>query len=81
MLGQVAQEAVHAREIGAVDQVSALLFDRHKAGVSQFFKMKGQGVARYIQMISQDAGREAFRASDDQSTKGPQTLGVGQGRQ
>jgi hypothetical protein len=81
VFGQVAQEAIHAWEISAVDQIPALLLDRHQAGMGQFLEMKRQGVARHAQVIGQDAGREPFRAGDDQGAEGAQALGVGQGGQ
>ena len=77
VLGHVAKQTIHLREVGAVDQVAALLFDGDEAGMGQFFQVEGQRVAGHVELIGQNAGREPFGAGDDQGSEHAQALGMG----
>ncbi len=76
---QVAQQAIHMGEIGAVDQIAALRLDSHQARMRQLLQMKGQRIARYTKLIGQHARRKACGANHDKSPEHPQALGMGKG--
>lgn len=81
VFGEITDQAIHAREIGAVDQVPALWFDTDQAGMRQFFQMKGQRISGHAQLLGQGAGRHAGRASHDQRAEGTQPLWVSKARE
>lgn len=78
VFGQVADQAVHMGVFGAIDQVAALLFDGDETGVGQFLQVERQGVAGHVELVGQHAGRESFRAGNDQGAEHAQTLGMRQ---
>lgn len=79
MFGEVAKQPIHLREVGAIDQISALLLNGDQACMRQLLQVEGQGIARDAELISQDARRETARAGNHECAKHAQTLGVGQG--
>ena len=76
VLGHVAKQTIHLREVGAVDQVAALLFDGDEAGMGQLLQVEGQRVAGHVELVGEDAGRQPLGACDDQGAKYAQALGV-----
>ena len=50
VLGHVAKQTVHLREVGTVDQVAPLLLNGDEASVSQLLQMEGQGVAGHVEL-------------------------------
>lgn len=79
MFGEVAEQPIHLREVGAVDQISALLLNRDQASVRQLLQVERQGVARDAELIGQDAWRETAGASNHERAKHAKPLGVGEG--
>lgn len=79
MFGEVAEQPIHLREVGAIDQISALLLNGDQASVRQLLQVEGQGIACDAELIGQDAGRETARASDHECAKHAKSLGVCQG--
>ncbi|ANY17552.1 hypothetical protein AW878_04110 [Bordetella pseudohinzii] len=77
MFGEIAEQPVHAGEIGAVDQIPALLFNADQAGMGQLLQMEGQRIPCDTELVRQHAGREARRAGDNQGAESAQPLGVG----
>ena len=56
VLGQIAQQAAHAREVGAVDQVAALLFDADQSGMRQLLQVEGQRIAGDVELPAMTLG-------------------------
>ena len=79
MLGEIPEQAIHLGEIGAIDQVAALLLNADQTCVRQLLQMKGQRVARHAELFCQDAGHHSGKACHDKRAKGPQSLGMGKG--
>ena len=79
VFGEIAEQAVHAGVVGAVDQVAALLFDRDQACVRQLLQVEGERVAGHAELLGQHAGREAGQAGHDQRAEGAQALRMGEG--
>ncbi|KXJ66263.1 hypothetical protein AXY46_12065 [Achromobacter xylosoxidans] len=79
MFGEVAQQAIHLREVRAIDQISTLLLKGDKAGMRQLLQVEGQRVARDAELIGHDAGHETAEAGNHEGAKHAQTLGMGQG--
>lgn len=69
VFGEIAEQPVHPREVGPVDQIAALLLDGDQAGMGQLFQMEGQGIAGDVQLVGQHAGREAAEASHHERAK------------
>ena len=78
MLGQVSQQRVHVRDIGAVNQIAAPRFAVDQPGMRQLFQMKRQRTGRYAELLGHDARCQSVRASDDQRPKSAQALGLRQ---
>ena len=80
MLRQVAKQAVHPREVCAVDQVSPLLLSRHQASMRQLFQVERQRIAGKFELVGHDARHEARRSCHHQRAEDAQALGMGKCR-
>ena len=65
-------------ERGWLSANNVLLFDGDETGVGQFLQVERQGVAGHVELVGQHAGRESFRAGNDQGAEHAQTLGMRQ---
>lgn len=69
MFSEVAKQRIHLREVGAIDQIAALLLNSDQACVRQLFQMKRQCVARDGELVGKDAGRKTAEPSHDKRAK------------
>lgn len=79
MFGEIAEQSVHLREVGSVDQVSALLLNGDQPGVRKLLQVKGQCIAGNAKLIGHHAGCETAVARDHECSKHAQALGMSQG--
>jgi hypothetical protein len=78
VLRQVAEQGIHLREVGAVDQVASARLAADQARVGQFLEVERERAGRHAELLGDHAGRQAGRAGHDQGTKGTQALRLGQ---
>lgn len=69
MLGEIAEQAIHLREIGAVDQIAPLLLDANQARMRQLLQVKGKRVARDSELVRQDARHESWQPGTTSARK------------
>jgi hypothetical protein len=62
ILGQEADQPIHAAEVGRVDELAANAALREQASAVQMLNMEGQRRGRQAEALGDDAGREPIRS-------------------
>jgi len=71
ILGEVSEQVVHARELGAVNQVAAAGLGAGQPCMAQGFEVKRQSAGCDLQQGGEGAWGQALGARHDQGAKSP----------
>ena len=81
VLRQVAEQAIHAGEVGAVNKMPAIALLADELGMHQLLEMEGQRGGTHFKLRSQITWRTALGPGDHQRAVDPQSHGLGQCRE
>jgi hypothetical protein len=72
VLGEIGDQGIHLREIGAYADHATLAFVGDQAGAAQHIQVRAQGGGRQVEAVAQLADGQSCRAGFDQRLEGGQ---------